>query len=287
MKKSLVILIICFISVINYVNAQYKKSDIERLNIKINGKFYPFKEFHCQIEGKIPVPPHPYNIIEGEGNDFRARLKDEFGYEFDINGNIKGCGDGIQIAEMTYEGNREVMRKSYGDYGDLRTEYKYNGKGIIVGKIIFGKNYKGEVEKRWESHYVYDNKGNIIIEEFRDYSLGYGEEQEKGQYSFEYDEKGNLIKTTIEELVEGGVFVYNYKYDSKGNLSEYSYDGNSVELKYDDKGNVISMIGQVGYELVEYTFKYAYDGKGNWVTKYAYSEGKLIGKVKRTIWYDE
>ncbi|EEK14299.1 hypothetical protein CAPGI0001_2292 [Capnocytophaga gingivalis ATCC 33624] len=287
--KHILIIVVSFLIGSTFVNAQYKKSDMERFNIK--GHYpnsVPFKDFYSTIEGTIPHIPSPYNIINAQGIGYRAQVKDGFPYEFDENGNVKYCGYANKGAKMTYEGTNEIRRITSDEYGDAIIEFKYNDKGIIIGKNILREDYMSKEYKiDWESKYIYDNKGNIVIEKFRDYSLNYGEEDESGEFRFEYDERGNLIKATIQELVEGGIFVYNYKYDKNNNLSEWSSNGDKVELKYDDKGNVISVIGQLGYELVEYTFKYAYDGKGNWKTKYAYDGGKLVGKVTRVIWYNE
>lgn len=249
-----------------------QKSDLGRLNIK-GGPF--FKEFYLTYEGEIPNIPSVYSVVEGNV-DYRAALRPNYYYEFNQDGNISSLSPvkGGESVKMFYQGKKEVKRQ-IGEYDVF--EYSYDNKGKLTRKKRINLFTKEVIES---STYQHDAKGNIISEVFLD---GYGEQ---GKNDFTYDTKGNLIKVILEDVVEGGEFVYNYVYDAKGNLSEYKGSADKVLFKYDVKGNMISAKGQYLGELLDLTYKYAFDEKGNWITKYIYSEGKQVAKIQKHIWYD-
>ncbi|CEN39051.1 RHS repeat domain-containing protein [Capnocytophaga cynodegmi] len=154
-------------------------------------------------------------------------------------------------------------------------EYFYDSKGKLVRKRRINLLTEEIAES---STYQYDGKGNIISEVFLD---SYGEQ---GKNDFIYDSKGRLVKVILEDIVEGGEFIFNYVYDTQGNLSEYKSGADKVVFKYDPKGNMISAKGQYFGELLDLIYKYVFDEKGNWTTKYIYNQGKQVAKIQKHIW---
>ena len=114
--------------------------------------------------------------------------------------------DGKKAEEARYDHNNEIVEKTFYTYdtkGNLVEEKKYEGEELLdklvyaydsKGRKTLYERYEGDGTLGFKSTYEYDEKGNLIKEQYYttpdtpDFSTG---------YTYTYDEKGNWI-TKIE-----------------------------------------------------------------------------------------
>jgi len=158
----------------------------------------------------------------------------------------------VQVGLRTYDeqGNLVYYKNTYFD-----REETYDLRGNILEKKSGGKQYR----------FAYDESDRMLSQEILN--------EEGKQISltrYVYDEKGNLI---LEEVGWDGMVnsETRYTYDAQGNcLSEtYYQDGKpsqlavSREYEYDSKGYLIREQCYLGGEPYGCTYTYTYDEKGN------------------------
>ena len=157
-----------------------------------------------------------------------------------------------------------------------RTIYNYLKDNVVEIDMY------GEGRKVNKTTLKYNNKGEIIDEEFLEYILVNGQDstyikEETYKLVNKYDEKGNIIRKEklspyIKNFVRG---FTEFKYDEKGNVIEVIENyrhGIKLKRKFeiDDKGDILSIkMYYLDDELIgEYSFTdYVYDKKHNWISR--------------------
>ena len=157
-----------------------------------------------------------------------------------------------------------------------RTIYNYLKDNVVEIDMY------GEGRKVNKTTLKYNNKGEIIDEEFLEYILVNGQDstyikEETYKLVNKYDGKGNIIRKEqlspyIKDFVRG---FTEFKHDEKGNVIEVIENyrhGIKLKRKFeiDDKGDILSIkMYYLDDELIrEYSFTdYVYDKKHNWISR--------------------
>ena len=155
---------------------------------------------------------------------------------------------------------------------ESRTIYNYLKDNVVEIDMY------GEGRKVNKTTLKYNNKGEIIDEEFLEYILVNEQDspyikEETSIFVNKYDKKGNKISQ--ERLLSDFKYFAEFKYDEKGNVIEVIENlGDALKIKrkfeIDDKGNLLSnKMYRLDEGLIrEYSFTdYVYDEKHNWISR--------------------
>lgn len=150
-------------------------------------------------------------------------------YRYDEDGNMiyKKDSDGV-LYTYEYDEKRNIIKEYHWDVTEESESicctyyyfYHYDKKGRLIRKDE-SYTYRCE-DAHYTVEYTYDNKGNLILEE---YSNG-----EWVEYS--YDVNNNLVKET--RMDAGKIRVTEYEYDADGNLIYYKDDDGWTRYTYDE-----------------------------------------------------
>ena len=167
-----------------------------------------------------------------------------------------------------------LMEETDSIYNDPKVRFIYN---YLKDNVVEIDMY-GEGRKVNKTTLKYNNKGEIIDEEFLEYILVNEQDspyikEETSIFVNKYDKKGNKISQ--ERLLSDFKYFAEFKYDEKGNVIEVIENlGDALKIKrkfeIDDKGNILSIkMYYLDDELIrEYSITdYVYDEKHNWISR--------------------
>ena len=173
---------------------------------------------------------------------------------------------------------------------ELRVTYSYNEKGLVIEE----KHYYSEDPDIL--HCYYDEKGQLIKEEYIAYNGGDGHTRE-----YTYDAKGNCIKEVLEYV--GAHIEVEYTYNAQNLLvsetmtEQYEFETfvTTTEYKYDNKGRLIET-GSYDNGYYEKFKTYSYDERDNllieaddyYVYQYEYdSNNRCVYQSEFETWSNE
>ena len=171
-----------------------------------------------------------------------------------------------------------LMEETDSIYNDPKVRFIYN---YLKDNVVEIDMY-GEGRKVNKTTLKYNNKGEIIDEEFLEYILVNEQDspyikEETSIFVNKYDKKGNIIrKEKLSPCIKDSVRGFTeFKYDEKGNVIEVIENyrhGIKLKRKFeiDDKGNILSIkMYYLDDELIrEYSITdYVYDEKHNWISR--------------------
>ena len=171
-----------------------------------------------------------------------------------------------------------LMEETDSIYNDPKVRFIYN---YLKDNVVEIDMY-GEGRKVNKTTLKYNNKGEIIDEEFLEYILVNEQDspyikEETSIFVNKYDKKGNIIrKEKLSPCIKDSVRGFTeFKYDEKGNVIEVIENyrhGIKLKRKFeiDDKGDILSIkMYYLDDELIrEYSITdYVYDEKHNWISR--------------------
>ncbi len=215
-------------------------------------------------------------------------------YEYDKLGQLVSITnrDGLKTAyKYDANGNVTEVHRPNNTY----TEIKYN-ENDQVSKLTnyLMTNYffvfrRSSVVTEYE--YEYDKSGNIVKEDYRDFST-YGEKGYIGrlilkltrvytEFNYKYDGRNQLVsevETQHKLFKRTKLSESTYKYDVSGNRIQDSVKGKVTNYTYNEAGQLVKKT--TGKEVVTYT----YDANGNLIKEA--NNGKLCAKYSKTFTYN-
>jgi len=284
--KKIVLILICIVAVTaNIFSQNNKKTDWEKDGLKDKVKSIETKK--CKELDKREC----YDTIESSKYDENGKIVEKV---FLTYGGIGAIATFKDKYHYKYNDVGLVIESYHYTYNYIDNKYEYVGKSIYKydKKEKYTERYLADGSLSSTSITKYDNKGNVLEENF--YNAENGNLYKKETY--EYDNKGNLITKCF--------FSYRdrketYEYDNNRNLiteCAYHFYSSGEEYlvykniyEYDNKGNVIKKSNYFSekYAPIDYKKKYKYDSKGNWVERIEYGETMSNQIYKRTIEYYE
>lgn len=176
--------------------------------------------------------------------------------------------------------NELLAKTTYfrGDGFDKKTSYVYDDKMNVLKE-----EFKGKGENRWyinNSSYEYNEIGQMILKRkncfYSDHSLNYC-------LKYFYDNDGRLEKVFVDEGVDEL-----YEYFANGKLKKKMDYGDRCIVEYDSIGNLLHYWRYKDYELKDLYDKqdYFYDENNNIITLINYGDWYNQGDIN-TVWIRE
>ncbi len=223
-------------------------------------------EVRAMIDDFKIVPTR--EVYKYAGSSFDSVVADR---TFDSKGNVLTNNTSSKKYEYTYDDKNRVVfeRHIYSD-GEVTISYSYDDEGRVI-KI---ENNDPRQKYHCIEERVYDKYGNETKRTRK--SNGFIEVSE---HKYTYDEKGNIIKDEYPDDVFAPVIEY--VYDDSNRVIERKVDIDKYLFVYDEKGNLLSETYDSYHDMNEYRNEFTYDINGN-KTKEIYTEdGKTVETYER------
>ena len=212
----------------------------------------------------VIIKVHTYNYFDNKQNIIERRVYNPDGslnyheiYKYDDNNNMVEANsykaDKLSIKViLKYDTKNNLIEESeYNPDGSLYSKsfYQYDNKGNRIEKSTYGAN--GDIESK--NVFIYDNNNNLIGEKEENY---YSKYKSSYEYSYIYDLKGNKIIEMYSSKYSTRNYntIKTYEYDEKNRLIEYCDGNDNIEFfKYDNQGNWIEKIKSKGKAKIPMT----------------------------------
>ena len=207
-------------------------------------------------------------VYKYAGSSFDSVVADR---TFDSKGNVLTDNTSSKKYEYTYDDkNRVVFEKHIYSNGEVTISYAYDDEGRVI-KIENN-------DPRQKYHYIeereYDKYGNETKR-----TRKYDGITDVSEHKYTYDEKGNIIKDEYPDDVFAPVIEY--VYDDSNRVIERKVGVDKYLFVYDEKGNLLSETYDSYHDMNEYRNEFTYDINDN-KTKEIYTEdGKTVETYER------
>ncbi|MBI3502314.1 MAG: hypothetical protein HY063_11020 [Bacteroidetes bacterium] len=283
-QKTILILIILSVCVLNCYAQGKETTDLQRINLTGKVKSIHLTAYENTAWSDKPAKwtmlhkayPCIYDL-SADMNEFlsfdnKGRTTEKKHY-YEDNKEYK------TITKYDVSGNKIETIDYRHDTITGKITYKYDGNGKITESSSYNEN-----KLRKKIIYKYDTKGNTIEEnEFDD------KEKPSGKIICKYDDKGKMIEKDNSNA-KGMVTSKNiYTHNEKGILTEENFyepkDSLNKKIKYDDNGNKIEDCSYYKNKMTS-NVTYQYDKKGNMLESIEHNKDGSIYR-KWTHKYDD
>ena len=244
--------------------ALFEKLDGYKDSAEYLSKFY-YMPIHFELKltgktGSIDVVYNSNNLPEKDMITRNETDKYVCDFVYDENGNIlkqiMNKDGGVSTYEFIYgsaHGFPDIAINTPHNGPQATHEFTRNEQGQLIREV-----YTSEGVVAYDYNPFYDEKGNVIREEYRE-----SDPPHIIHISYEYNENDQVIKKIRD--FGSGYIIFEYTYDEQGNVTKevYTYnDGHQIiyEYTYDEFGNRTKVVrtedGEVQFVETDYKLLY-------------------------------